>query len=199
MLVAPLVALTLSQSSPGPSPVCISEDWAAQIIARETLDTQYAAVFRQAQDAGESTLADLAAEHLRKLRSESAAFLLQTAEKHCVEHWSAERFDVQRAFDLIVRHSHSDPGDDPALAQRTLGWYRTLHADGVVDGVTLGGLEDRLMVLQSGHQLYGSHVGCIDGAWRFDPPVHQPEQLQARRDAIGWPSGSDAILGEPCP
>ncbi|WBQ13722.1 hypothetical protein L2D00_03315 [Hyphomonadaceae bacterium BL14] len=103
------------------------------------------------------------------------------------------------SYNSIVTHSFPGENQGPELIEQALAWNEVLFSEGAIHSIPYGGLIDRYEIGKRDRQLYGSHLACTDGEWRFEPPVHEPENLEARRAAIGWPGEeTDAMLGEPC-
>lgn len=177
---------------------CESDAWGDEVIARDRLDQILIRTRHDASAAGDPALAAVAVEALLDLRARNAAFLLETGDKACVRFWTQTRFEVQSAFDVIVRHSLSDETDATDLALQVEHWYTELHEEGIVDGVSVGGLRDRILVYTESRQLYGTHRACIEGQWVYDPPVSDPDELESRRDALRWPEAARVSPGGAC-
>jgi hypothetical protein len=177
---------------------CETDAWGDEVIARDRLDQILIRTQQEASDAGDPALAAVAVAALLDLREKNAAFLLETGDKACVRFWTQTRFEVQSAFDVIVRHSLSDETDATGLALQVEHWYTELHEEGVVDGVSVGGLRDRILIYTEARQLYGTHRTCIEGQWVYDPPVSDPDELESRRNALRWPEAASVTPGGAC-
>ncbi len=198
MTTANLALVVLSQSIAAPPPGCMQDGWGDNLIARKTLDLEVSQIRHTARQDGDAELEQVATELLLGLRDQNTDHLLETASEACLRHWVATRFEVRSAFSILVRHSLSEPDGSTQMAERALGWFEALHADGQIDAVSVGGLRDRILIHTDGVQLYGTHRACIDGQWAYDPPLSDPDNLEARRDALNWPQAARPPMGGAC-
>lgn len=191
--ILPVLALALT------APVCASPVWREAVIALDAADEALIALMREAHAAAEPEPGETASQRLGELRAFNNAFLLDTVTIDCVRTMIHDDREAYVAYSGIVRHSFPEAQSGPALIERVLAWNETLFAEGLIHPVTYGGLIDRYEYGLHDRQLYGSHLGCVDGEIGFDPPIHEPDALDARRAAISWPAEmTDVRLGEPC-
>ena len=86
---------------------------------------------------------------------------------------------AQTAFH-IVQHS------DVETQKRFLPTLETLVPAGEFDGQNYGMMFDRVAISEDRPQRYGTQFRCDGGKWR-PYPIDDPEQLDARRKAMGFP------------
>jgi hypothetical protein len=181
------------------APSCDEPAWREAVIALDAADQALIDLWQAAEQAEQAEAADASRDQLGRLRAFTNRFVLETATLDCVRTLILDHPDAYRSYDLIVRHSYPSAYSGPELIEQALEWNETLFAEGAIHAVTYGGLIDRYELGRHDRQLYGSHLSCMDGEWRFDPPIHEPDQLEARRAAIGWPGEiTDARLGQAC-
>jgi|GEM_PF-6846779 len=191
--ILPVLALALT------APVCASPAWREAVVALDAADEALIALMREAHASAEPEAGEAASERLGALRAFNNTFLLDTVTIECVRTMIHDDREAYVAYSGIVRHSFPESQSGPELIERVIQWNETLFAEGLIHAVTYGGLIDRHEYGLNSRQLYGSHMGCVDGEIGFDPPIHEPEALEARREAINWPAAmTDARLGEPC-
>lgn len=82
----------------------------------------------------------------------------------------------------IVQHS------DVETQKRFLPTLETLVPAGEFDGQSYGMMFDRVAISEGRPQRYGSQFRCDGGKWR-PYPMEDPEQVDARRTAMGFPGG----------
>lgn len=182
-----------------PSVTCEAPAWREAVIALDVADQALIDLWQAAGQSERDDQAETSRDQLGRLRAFTNRFVLETATLDCVRTLILDHPEAYRSYDLIVRHSYPSAYSGPELIEQALEWNETLFAEGAIHAVTYGGLIDRYELGRHDRQLYGSHLSCIDGAWRFDPPIHEPDQLETRRAAIGWPGEiTDAQLGEAC-
>ncbi len=88
------------------------------------------------------------------------------------------RFLFQPAFH-IVQHSNDDP-----FMQATLFEITPLAKEGLIDGVNVAKMHDRLRLAAGLGQTYGTHISCIDGE-RVAHDLDEPETVDERRAEMG--------------
>lgn len=98
---------------------------------------------------------------------------------------------------LIVQHSA-----DNAFRATVLEAMRARLADGDVDAMDFALTADRVAIHRHESQIYGSQARCIDGKLTILPMV-DPDQVDARRIAIGWAktfaeTRGDLEIGKSC-
>ncbi|MEQ8435165.1 MAG: hypothetical protein RIA71_13090 [Oceanicaulis sp.] len=191
------LALVLMDDSP--VSLCGSAAWRSAVVALEAADQALIDVWQGAHQTGDDMAGEVARAHLQDQREVANSFILSTASYACIRSLLQDHRDDNLAYSMIVRHAFPGPSNGLEVIERELEWNERLFQDGAIQAVTYGGLIDRYELGVNGRQLYGSHLGCVNGVREFEPEIHQPDQLTARRAAIGWPGEqTDAMLGEPC-
>ncbi len=131
------------------------------------------------------------------VRRDNAEYLLSRLSTRYVLDIQAEGGAVG-AMDVILRHYDRQDRLGQRLEERALSIYASLLERDAIDPVSYGGLVDRYRIRRELPQVYGTHIACLDGAMRYDPPLENPEELDQRRRTIGWPSVQDPV-GRSCP
>lgn len=90
--------------------------------------------------------------------------------------------DGAHAAWIIVQHAN----DDMAFQRRCLSMMRNAP-QGEVASIDIAYLTDRVLVRSGKNQIYGTQVQMNGGEFRI-ASVHEPEKLNARREAIGLES-----------
>jgi hypothetical protein len=80
---------------------------------------------------------------------------------------------------LVVQHS-----PDADFQAEALSEIEPLAREGLVRGSSYALLYDRVALGRGDNQLYGSQLGCIDGAWTVEP-IDDPEHVEERRAQFG--------------
>ncbi len=190
--------LSLQNTTPEAPQGCMLEAWANNLVARSSLDLQTSRIRHSARADNDTELESITSDLLLEFRDQNTQHLIETACKNCLSYWLDRRVDVRSSFSIVVRHSLSEPTDSLSLAETTLTWYEELLEEGNIDAVSVGGLRDRILIHTDGVQRYGTHRACINGRWTYDPPLEDPENLEARRDALNWPQAARPPMGGEC-
>lgn len=105
-----------------------------------------------------------------------------------IDGWGAENYGW-----LIVQHSD----DDPEFQREVLKKLEPLLLQGRVDPRNYAYLWDRVAVKDERPQRYGTQFSCKDGQWVVAGGVEDPDNLDARRKAVGmgsWKEYSERLL-----